>query len=56
MTYHISIQDVKNNIICSSFSPTQLNQANNQIYKTANYLIVSVNKPFFAIDLTEKNK
>lgn len=56
MTYHISIQDVKNNIICSSFSSAQLNEPNNTIYKTANYLIVSINKPFFAIDLTEKNK
>lgn len=56
MTYNISIQDIKNSIVCSSFSPSQLNEANNQIYKTANYLIVSINKPFFAIDLMEKNK
>jgi hypothetical protein len=52
----INLQDIAQNIICSSFNinNTDLTNVSKNIYKTASYMIVSINKPAFFIELQEK--
>lgn len=56
MMNEINLKDVAQNIVCSSFNTNTIDLSNvgQNTYKTASYMIVSINKPVFFVELQEK--
>jgi hypothetical protein len=56
MINEISLEDVAQNIVCSSFNTNSVDLSNvgQNVYKTAGYIIISINKPVFFVELQEK--